>query len=519
MSNKSEIYNRIKLFIERGKEIKEQNDKKDDELENSGMLPLMEIGGSEYRIWLNEINTFCERHLKKHPLYRSIHDCYFFKDSKSSTFEDMMGILQALSNDDEFFNQIDNDNVHSESATTKKEVLVLSNSKIFISHRSVDKEIADSIQDFLIALGVNRDMVFCSSLPGSDVKQKISTEIKSALENSCLNIVILSRDYYDSAYCLNEAGVLWFLNTPVVPIAMPEIDCDNMIGFLGNEYKIRRLDNDVDLAYINDCLCEIGIIKSSKATVLNQETKKLISRYMQCIEKRLLTHEEKSFITLAQTTDDEKVLLYYIINHKLQKIRKFDVEKWLIESEIHNVNIDNAFDLFVASGLGKFEEQRLNININAFRSLVTFNDDEYCEYSRVVRSHTKYSSDSFLEKWSHDELNDEMLLFISYIIDEKVFSFGDRWMATGQLESIKNWEKKNGLYPHLSETYDSCLSFFIENKWVYPSDFTKYGNPREYTLYKSLNWLLLEDNDKLEEDKFEMVITNIKNKFKETLPF
>ena len=67
MSNKSEIYNRIKLFIERGKEIKEQNDKKDDELENSGMLPLMEIGGSEYRIWLNEINIFCERHLKKHP--------------------------------------------------------------------------------------------------------------------------------------------------------------------------------------------------------------------------------------------------------------------------------------------------------------------------------------------------------------------------------------------------------------------------------------------------------------------
>lgn len=515
MSNKSEIYNRIKLFIERGKAIKEQNDKEDDELANSGILPLMGIGGSEYRIWLNEINTFCERHLKKHPLYRSIHDCYFFRDSKSSTFEDMMGLLQALSNDDEFFNQIDNDNFHSESATTKKEVLVLSNSKIFISHRSVDEEIADTIQDFLIALGVNRDMIFCSSLPGSDVKQKISTEIKSALENSCLNIVILSRDYYDSAYCLNEAGVLWFLNTPVVPIAMPEINDHNMIGFLGNEYKIRRLNDDVDLAYINDCLCEIGVLKSSKATVLNQETKKVIAKYNTYIKNRKVDNEaQKKPSGYNPNTDDEAVVLYYCASRKNRRVDKSALINWLYENEIYGINIDNAFDLISASNVGTVENTILTIDINEFRKLVSCKEKDLAEYQSVIDCHVNHGEVSFAKFWDENRFDDTNLLFISYIIDERMFCFGDRWMSELQLSSIKQWESKNSLSSLLSDNYGTCLSLFIENKWVYPSDYTSYGNPREYKLHNSVKKLLTDDSA-----AFLSKLKIVKENYTEELPF
>ena len=96
MNNTSEIYNSINLFIERGNKIKEQNEKEDNELANQGIVPLLDIQGSEYLTWLNEINTFSSRHLKKHPLYKSIQDCYFFRDTKSNTFDEMMGLLQAL---------------------------------------------------------------------------------------------------------------------------------------------------------------------------------------------------------------------------------------------------------------------------------------------------------------------------------------------------------------------------------------------------------------------------------------
>lgn len=79
---------------------------------------------------------------------------------------------------------------------------------IFISHRSTDKDIADMLVDFFAGTGIPKEAVFCSSLPGNDINEKIAGEVKAALKNSAVNIAILSQDYYQSAYCLNEAGVL-----------------------------------------------------------------------------------------------------------------------------------------------------------------------------------------------------------------------------------------------------------------------------------------------------------------------
>ena len=129
---------------------------------------------------------------------------------------------------------------------------------IFISHRSIDKAVADILVDFLAATGIPKTAFFCSSLPGNDINEKISAEVKAALKNSVLNIAILSRDYYQSAYCLNEAGVLWYReDVPVIPIALPEIDSKNMYGFLNSEYKLRRLDYDTDISYIYDAVSEV----------------------------------------------------------------------------------------------------------------------------------------------------------------------------------------------------------------------------------------------------------------------
>ena len=77
------------------------------------------------------------------------------------------------------------------------------------------------------------------------------------MKKSVVNIAILSTDYYQSAYCLNEAGILWYQDdVPVIPIALPEINSSNMYGFLSNEYKLRRLDSDTDIPYIYDVVSE-----------------------------------------------------------------------------------------------------------------------------------------------------------------------------------------------------------------------------------------------------------------------
>lgn len=150
---------------------------------------------------------------------------------------------------------------------------------IFISHRSTDKVIANMIVDFFTGTGIPRDKVFCSSLPGNDINEKISAEVKTALKCSVVNIAILSHDYYQSAYCLNEAGVLWYEDVPVIPIALPEISSNNMFGFLNSEYKLRRLDSDTDISYIYDTVSEAVSAPRTKVGIITQENNKLRTRY------------------------------------------------------------------------------------------------------------------------------------------------------------------------------------------------------------------------------------------------
>ena len=48
---------------------------------------------------------------------------------------------------------------------------------IFISHRSTDKGIADMLVDFFAGTGISKEAVFCSSLPGNDINERISDEV------------------------------------------------------------------------------------------------------------------------------------------------------------------------------------------------------------------------------------------------------------------------------------------------------------------------------------------------------
>ncbi len=177
---------------------------------------------------------------------------------------------------------------------------------IFISHRSTDKAVADMLADFFYGTGIPRDTVFCSSLPGNDVNEKISHEVKASIKNSVINIVILSQDYYESDYCQNEAGILWYLeDVPVVPIALPEIDYNNMYGFLGNEYKLRRLDSNTDVSYIYDAVSEAVSAPHTKAGVITSEINKLMERYA-------------AFLQTRETPKTESAVLPYVVGVNTQ---------------------------------------------------------------------------------------------------------------------------------------------------------------------------------------------------------
>ncbi len=181
--------------------------------------------------------------------------------------------------------------------------------QVFISHRSIDASIADMIKDFLVGTGIPNDKIFCSSLPGNDVNEKISPEVKQRLKDASVIILILSKDYYESAFCLNEAGVAWYLDDVVsIPIGLPEISHDKMVGFLNSDYKLRRLDVDGDISYLYDAVHEKLNTSSVKHGVITQEMAKLKERYLNNIGNRA-TQSNKTEPVQCKIPKDNYILL------------------------------------------------------------------------------------------------------------------------------------------------------------------------------------------------------------------
>lgn len=395
-------------------------------------------------------------------------------------------------------------------------------SKIFISHSSIDKDISDILIDFFISMGISRDSIFCSSSPGNDVKQNISTEVKNAIKDSCVNIAILSNSYYKSAYCLNEAGIFWFRDdVPTIVIGLPEIKINNMLGFINSDYKLRKLDNPDDVFYIYDTIYDT-IFKYTNSThlrpsIFNSQVEKLSSRYKTIIET-YSTNESlplvSSEIIFEEMTDDEKILLYYIISKQIIKVKKYEIKNWLQDMEIYKVNIDNAFDLFKIRGNGNIINYTLELSLDMFNKCLKNEKIKDNYLLPIIQKYTILSADNFKKCWNDNSFNDEEKLFIAYIVDEKSYIFGSGCKENNQIEDIKRWEEKHCLDNTLSSNYQRCLNLFIINKFVYASDSTEYGNHREYILYNSLKELLCSNSNEFIEE-----LESIKEKYYFELPF
>ena len=508
--NKIEQKEKIISFISEAKIIENKEHKN---FYNQGILMPDYIGGPLCDAWLNNINIFTKRYLTDHPLYNKIQEVYDYKNSKFSTFEDMLSLLISLSNDDEYWtNKSSNktmilDNIKNENFSFK----------IFISHRTSDKDFVDIFVNFLVSIGVSYENVFCSSLPGCDVQKNISDEIKDALNISVCNIVILSKEYYNSPYCLNECGIIWFLDSkgiPVIPIGLEDISVQDMKGFLNSNFKLRKLNNANDLDYIYDTLNKIGVVTNS--------TRQMVSNSIDTIKERyntLLRKSEKKFNKIdnkseVYTTDDERILIYYITTKKKRKILKSDFINWIYDNELFDVDIDNAIDLISKISQNSINDNCLELGLDYFKTITSYNDSQIEEYFAAYSRHQILSKNTILKLFKNNELDDKLLLFISYIVDNKYSSFGDRWLENTEIENIKKWEFENELDSVLSSNYSYCLSYFINNKLVFPSSFTSYGNPREYSLYNSIKDLLFDEN-------FEYIKTlqDNKQKYVNELPF
>lgn len=96
--------------------------------------------------------------------------------------------------------------------------------KIFISHSYKDKEICDELVFLLEDIGLTKNEIFYSSLPGFGVPlgKNIADTIKMEFtEKRILVIFMLSTNYYESVKCLNEMGAAWVKQTDFQTFLLP----------------------------------------------------------------------------------------------------------------------------------------------------------------------------------------------------------------------------------------------------------------------------------------------------------
>lgn len=370
--------------------------------------------------------------------------------------------------------------------------------KIFISHNTQDKAVADFFVDFLIAVGISREEIFCSSLPGNNVKENITTEIRESLDSSNVYICILSSSYYQSAYCLNEAGIIWYKKAATIIIGLPEITIDNMHGFINKDYMIRHLNNSDDIYAIIDDVISVLNLNQIKHQVISTETVKLVRKYNDFLTSRRIESTENNssnnidFATIS--TDDEKIILYYMVAKGLRKTSKNDILVWLQNNEVFNVNINNGFDLLSYLGNSIYENDNFEMDITYFRKFSSQKDEVINTLKPIINNHYEKVSNKFINLWQRNVFSNDMKLFLLYIIENRISKLGDRWKADNDINSLSEWVNNNSIPVSVANNYAAYLNSLITNNLIYVSEWTSYGNPREYTLYNSLQEYLFSVN-------------------------
>jgi len=374
--------------------------------------------------------------------------------------------------------------------------------EIFISHRSSDKKFADLLETFLTTCGIPSETIFCSSLPGNDILCEISNEIKAALQTSKLNVVLLSDAYYQSDYCQNEAGIIWYSDTKKTVFALPEINEHNMEGFLNSENKIRRMDSKSDLLAFSDILKIIFSSFITSAAGLNSKIDKLLEQYGVALNSRTHTNAPigakldnslEREIQAGSFSDAEKViLLYFYDTQKLcVEASLLPYKSWMNKQNAIDVDTESGFALLAEDGLlepttdavGNLCEYKLSISTYRNLRKITQPSIEMLRSALKVESDIRNrKSDNEIDNLIKKGFSPEDILLLKYIMDLSRNTLYAGWQASQEVDMIRNWEEINELDNSLSQKYTDLLNKLFIRKFIEVKEVTLYGNPKEFKI-------------------------------------
>jgi hypothetical protein len=103
-----------------------------------------------------------------------------------------------------------------------------SSKKIFLSHSSKDKALADKLADLLVTgCAVDPNEILVTSLEGKGIPAGSPSFIeflRAQSQKPKLVILLLSQNYFASHFCLCELGATWVMALPTIPLVVPPLN-------------------------------------------------------------------------------------------------------------------------------------------------------------------------------------------------------------------------------------------------------------------------------------------------------
>ncbi len=405
--------------------------------------------------------------------------------------------------------------------------------KIFISHSSLDTQIGEKFVDALVELGIEQNIIFFSSKyhTGVELGNDFHTVIKEQIKGCDIVIFLLTRNFYKSAACLNEMGAAWVLDKNILPILLDNLSPSDMKGFIDSHYiafKPKTGEEFMLLRKLNDYIKSRNTQKTLEQ-IFNDfvvEANRLSAYSTQYIEQSNELSGLEEDILNKRFTDKEILLLNYFIciqNSEFATSNNETFAKYV--KEYGDFDFNSALSLLSKRGYIELqyetgwdadengnpiqeEYEYCEIEIDSFSDLISLGS-KGTEYVEMVKS--KYRKNIVViktEDTTKNVMDDYILnpdireleaLLIAFMYDTATITLGDRWMADGTINNIIAWQTSNDVNDKLSRNYNVALRILNAKGILEPSNFTSYGNVKEFTLKSPYSEQILKISNQSQE--------------------
>src|ERR1035437_5519935 len=222
---------------------------------------------------------------------------------------------------------------------------VKSGKRIFISHASNDKAIAQDFIDLILngALGVGIDEIFASTIEGTKIESGDDwrNSIKENLRTAKITFIIITPNYKESEVSLNEMGAAWVLSGKTLPVIVEPINYKT-VGVIQQPNQIEKLLDEGSLDRIKDIVQRELDISNEKIASdrWTQKKKEFIKKVKKYIEENPfpVAMERKAYNDLLKVNADLNSTVENLIEEK-QKLESQieDLEKAKNPAEVKKI--------------------------------------------------------------------------------------------------------------------------------------------------------------------------------------